>query len=1154
MVVKSTGTRCEFSQELEGSAIAVKMCPLAVVLCFFVALRLEAQNITGRVVDSRTSEELPFANVFLNNTTIGAVTDTNGEFNMTAINATGTYELVFSFVGYKTYKTKVVIVGDGSLKMGTIKLIPAEEQLSAVEVSSTRDKKWERKLKQFEKNFLGNGNLAAGCTIINPWVIDFPPDNRGNRFIAKASVPIEIDNRSLGYKIIFYLSDYWHDGHGYSIIGNARFTELESTDIHEISKWEANRSSSYRHSVCGLFKSIIDHRIDAEGYTLYANSQTATRYDTTDLVVPDTQKDFYKIILRGSVEVHYRKKSLIRTHSDVAGRSWIKLNDGMIIVNKYGFPENPVDVEVSGDMSSVFVAGILPLDYQPQTLSSEQNYYSRESNDSNRPVSVLDSLVKIVDDHSENHRSDKVYVHFDKPYYVLGEESWYKAYVVTESDLNPTKTSSTLYLDWVDPLGKVIRHQRLRVENGSATGDFTIDRALREGTYTVRAYTNWMRNEDPELYYSRRIPVFNPRSTPPVLRKDSTLSKIDLQFFPEGGGLVPDIKTQVAFKAIDVDGMGVEVNGDIVDEQNNPIATFRSIHNGMGLFSLVADSSKSYHAVLKNGQTYSLPRPSGSLALAVSNMNADKIVLRIQSRKGYRSSTAFLIGYSRGSVCYAAVVKLDNTTMDINISKDELPEGVLRLTLFNDELMPQCERMLFIQKNDGMVVTIKSDKEQYAPRDSITLNLEVNDGERDAVQTVLSVSVTDAGFMNSDLNSENIYTRLLLQSDIRGNLENPGWYFSSRTIEKTYALDLVMLTHGWSRYNWEQILNPVVNGVTFPPESGIAVVGQLLSKNKPVANKPFILTTPQLKNNFYNIYETDSTGHFVVSGLDFSDSLMFSWQVLNGKEARAQSMEILLDTAENIPPVTQYAALYETHGKSNDKLSGKLIARFANAEVWHIDKTTMLKEVVVQARRIEVKGVNANTIAVKPDAKDVKSGISTSMFVSRYAMWLPSATLKQMPDGTQVWGYTSTRGFTPFVIVINGLRVETAGAAGNPDLILNTIPIDQIGQVYISNNSNILVSTINAPAQNGFSTVKHKVKGYDVTREFYHPKYEPPDVSTIGIDNRLTLYWNANLQTNAEGRATVKFYNNDTTRKLLIVVEGIAEGHVVSAFEILGKD
>ena len=152
--------------------------------------------------------------------------------------------------------------------------------------------------------------------------------------------------------------------------------------------------------------------------------------------------------------------------------------------------------------------------------------------DSINALARLDSVEKMANFYSDNHPVEKLYVHFDKPFYLLGEVSWYKAYVVNGSDFNPTDISSVVNLDWIDPSGKIISHQRLRIENDGAAGDFTLDTTLREGIYTVRAYTNWMRNEEPELFFSKKIQVFDPRTTKPPLQANNTSSKTDIQFFP----------------------------------------------------------------------------------------------------------------------------------------------------------------------------------------------------------------------------------------------------------------------------------------------------------------------------------------------------------------------------------------------------------------------------------------------------------------------------------------------------------------------------------------------------------------------------------------------------------------------------------------------
>lgn len=777
--------------------------------------------------------------------------------------------------------------------------------------------------------------------------------------------------------------------------------------------------------------------------------------------------------------------------------------------------------------------------------------------DSVRALPRLDSLEKRANQYSETHPIEKIYVHLDKPFYVVGEVSWYKAYVITGPDLHPTDVSTVLYMDWIDPSGKVIKHQRLKIENGSAIGDFTIDKTFRQGTYTAKAYTNWMRNEDPVLFYSRSIEIFNPTSTPSSLQGDTSPSGIDLQFFPEGGTLVAGIKTQLAFKAIDSHGKGIEVKGRIVDEQNKLVTVLKSSHNGMAVIPFIAQGYTSYRAVLDGGEVYALPVPTESgLMLAASNMNANKLLVRIQASKDYVPSAVYLVGQSQGSICYAAYIELDGMAKDISISKEELPEGVLQLTLFNQEGVPQCERMVFIRKDNKMSVTIQSNKVKYAPRDSVILDLKVNDAKGNPAQTSLSVSITDAGLVMPDRNAENIYTRLLLQSDLKGNVEFPGWYFDSQTSERTYALDLVMLTHGWSRYNWKKLLSHTADSIQFMPEKGIVLEGKIIANKKPVANAPFTFVIRQRENDFVNIYESDSLGNFTIPDLDFPDTTMLSWRVMSGRKGKVQNAEIQLDTTGNIPPANKLGAQYQTTAGHKNELIQKLQTRFIKRGVWNLDSAIVLDEVVVTGERSKIKVIGAGAIAVKPGPNDLKLG--TSQFINHYALGLPGAKLVRISADKEIW---TTPAGGQIVISINGyIGEDLGGFASNPYIVLSAISIEQIENVVIAGDPHngyfIDITTKDVPSQPRVESIKKKARGlgYDIVHEFYQPRYGSLDSPTTGPDNRMTLYWNANLQTNKDGKASLKFFNTDSTQKFLVDVEGIANGLTISTMKILGKE
>lgn len=522
-----------------------------------MAVGTNAQNITGRVLDAETLEPLPFANVFLNNTTTGTVTDIDGQFNISSIKEPGTYELVFSFVGYQLYKMKVTI-GESPLSIGSIKLIPSETQLSTVEVTSTRDKEWEKKLKKFKKIFFGEDKLAASCSILNPWVVDFPPHD--SKFIATATAPLEIENNAMGYKINFYLTGFWSDANEYSITGHAFFTELLSKDEKKINDWEENRIISYRKSAHYLFKSMIEQRIYGEGFSLYGDKEnlknaitrsslfyaqvgkTVFEYDTLGIVVPDTQPGYYKITLKGRVEVHDRKeKATQRIYQDVFGMvSWVTLRNNQVIVNKDGFPKNPADVIVSGDMGSARMASMLPLDYKPgRSKYSENTSLSRYQ--------------------------EQIYVHTDKPYYYPGETIWYKGYINYTSAQLKDSLSRTVYVELIDRDTKRILQARcLPVINRSFSNNFKLADSISAKNYYLRAYTNFNRNFGDENLYVKLLPVIN------LTEKVSTSGEVQKETIE---GLISVQTDKKEFKTREKITLTIRV----LDDDGKPVATNLSI-------------------------------------------------------------------------------------------------------------------------------------------------------------------------------------------------------------------------------------------------------------------------------------------------------------------------------------------------------------------------------------------------------------------------------------------------------------------------------------------------------------------------------------------------------------------------------------------------
>lgn len=508
---------------------------VALVACFLL-LRLpvsiaqdnspynQTSTISGKVVDHKTGEALPFANVFIDNTTVGAVTDLNGAFTLRNITTPGVYELVVSFVGYVPFKQKISLLDD-DLILPEIELLLSATELNTVEVKGTRDAQWEKKLRRFTKIFLGE-DKAVTCTIINPWVVDFPKDST-KKFRAVADVPIEIENKTLGYKITFYLTNFLANNTTYLIEGNARFEELKSPDESERAQWELNRNKFYQRSRQHLFKSIVDHQINGEGFKLYTETpgyeDTFTRssyfyselnkslmaYDTTGLVISTQQKDIYRIAVKGRMEVHYTKeRASVRPYRDVFGPvSWITTLKDFVLVNKNGVELTPADITVSGAMSADRVSHMMPLNYLPE---KKQQLQERQD--------ILSLL------------EEKIYVHTDKPYYYPGEALWFKGYVNYATPAWRDSLSQTCYVELIDPEKKMLMSKILKIDSGFFHNDFILPDTLKAGNYYLRAYTNFNRNYGDSNLYVKQIPLLsindkvNFDQNLPTLQSDSTLS------------------------------------------------------------------------------------------------------------------------------------------------------------------------------------------------------------------------------------------------------------------------------------------------------------------------------------------------------------------------------------------------------------------------------------------------------------------------------------------------------------------------------------------------------------------------------------------------------------------------------------------------------
>jgi hypothetical protein len=750
-----------------------------------------------------------------------------------------------------------------------------------------------------------------------------------------------------------------------------------------------------------------------------------------------------------------------------------------------------------------------------------------------------------------SHIAEKAYLHFDKTYYAAGDTMYFKAYVTLGEKHELSNLSGVLHVELINTRNKVDQSIKLQITDGVAWGDFALPDSLPAGNYRVLAYTRWMRNDG--NYFEKVIPIGSLQGKIPEsgIHTKPVNEKADLQFFPEGGQLVAGISSKVAFKAVGVNGLGLDVRGVIVDNTGVEVSRFSSAHLGMGYFYLDPLPGKTYKAKVSftdgSANTIGLPAASVSgIALSVDNDSIPKATVKIEASAAYfnenKGKSYSLLIYS-GGVATTVNLKLDSATITLDVLKRKLHTGIATITLFSAVNEPLAERLLFIQNYDQLNLEVNSDKTIYAKRGKANITLKAIDRKGGPATGHFSVSVTDESKAPVDENSEStILTDLLLTSDLKGYVEQPNFYFNNINDKTNAALDLVMLTHGYRRFEWKKLLNDEYPPIAFQPEKGLEISGQVKNLfGKPITKGA--ITLVPAKGDPISGSVSDDKGMFRFSNLVFYDTTKFVLSAVNKKGRNSTKITYFIDKpapliagnqSQNMQTISDniMAAFVE-----NDKLQQRELLNYSHA------KGIMLKEVKVKATKSPKYPSRSYVAEFAADqvihGKDILYGgplalrlegvIHRVHFVNgRGNRWVPVSDLGG-----------------PMLVIVDG-------APGNLDDVstdgVSTIEVllppnsyiygsDGIGGVLVVTTKPRGSDPENMPS---FGVLPITVMGFYKAREFYLPRYDNANTSWQR-DLRSTIYWKPELQTDKDGKASFDFYNADGTGTYRVVIEGIDE-------------
>ena len=730
---------------------------------------------------------------------------------------------------------------------------------------------------------------------------------------------------------------------------------------------------------------------------------------------------------------------------------------------------------------------------------------------------------------------EKIFTHTDKDIYLPGEIIWFKLYVVNAEDNKPVDLSKLSYVEILNADQKPVLQTKVALDKGIGNGSLYLPVALSSGVYTLRAYTNWMKNFSADYYFEKPITVVNTLKA--LNAQQAQQHSYDVQFFPEGGNLVQNVQSRVGFKIVNHKGMGINCTGFLVRNNSDTITKFQPLKFGIGNFIFTPEAGNSYKAVIQLADSTiikELPKAlNEGYVLKVNNSNESRLEFSVSSNSRF-PDFVYVFVHTRGHLEIAEKIFLKNGTVEFPIEKNNLEEGISHITVFNKDMLPVCERLFFIQPKQKIIIHPAINGDQYVSRKQVKINVKSSDEFGQAIPADLSIAVyrVDSFDESQTCTIENYFW---LSSELKGRIESPGYYFSENDIERDKAMDNLMLTHGWSRFTWQDVLQHTKPVRTFLPEyQGHIIYGKVTDKITRLPS-PGILTYLSVPGSRIQLYgaisDSDGIVRFYTKDIYGPNELVL--QTENGNngydveitnsfsDKHSQTALPLFDLPKNMKNLlTDYSTGMQIQ---NNYIGDKL-------------------------RKLYIPSVDSSAFFGNPDKVyklDDYTRFSTMEEVLREYVY-EIFVRRQKEHFNLVMSDADNK-----IFLDNPLTLFNGVPVFDPNKIMKYDPlkvreIDIVkhkyffGPLTMNGIANFITYEPDPSMLSELNAVILEYDGMQYQREFYSPVYETGEqIFTHMPDFRNVLYWSPSIYTDAQGSAEINFFTSDMKGKYVMVLQGI---------------
>lgn len=771
---------------------------LLVILCY----NLRAQTtVTGILTDS-LNKPIPFASVYLSKTTFGTITNNEGFYSL-IVPRDGVYELTTSCIGYKPKSYSIIT--DGFKQKINIKLSLSMIQLEEV-IINARAKIKVKNLTKFDKLFLGETVNAQNCRILNPNDIHLFKDPETNILKGYSVKPVKIENKALGYTIIYDLTDFVYDSESdfLRFSGNYYFQPSNGNSRNN-KKWTQNRLNAYYGSRLHFLRALYSDSFKHENFKIseYELNPVTKEYREIapiqdNKILISQNADFTSIyynepILIRYINNHPELETGILGFHPLEDKSTIEFND-TLTVYKNGYFDNPYSVTWGGKMGNERIADMLPFDYLPNSNIKENQVDEK----------VTSSIEKYLLSQQKTQSADQLFVHLDRNMYRPGDTIYFQAYIRDRFTNEFESKSVSLYALLFDDKNAKIDSSRFRIENSTASGWMSIPSGATSGKYHFVAFTSMMQNYDPSEAFQTDISIKGKDKIPANSNISFDPEYFELKFLPEGGNLVAGIEQRIGFNATDYKGYPVHIEGLLKSSSGLILDTIKSGTYGPGSF-ICSPEPGMYVEIIKGTdkeKRWPLPDPKTSgICMSIKPIGDRSFSIEIQSST-YNYDTVTVSGVMNSIQIFSKDLIMSMKQRMV-VETEQLLPGVAQITLFNKDLRPLAERLFYVNADRRLMFNIYTSDTIYRQGQETEMTISVTDRLGNPTEGIFSISVADSiSGHDGEIFTPGIEYALNYHPYFQRNLPPK---VLSRGLENltNEDRDLLLMVYGWSRYKWD---------------------------------------------------------------------------------------------------------------------------------------------------------------------------------------------------------------------------------------------------------------------------------------------------------------------------------------------------------------